>query len=428
MQDRYLEKEYKVSRGAYKAQCAFDYFIALLVSDAFLAKLLKHIGIGDALTGVISSLITITFLFQLAALVFAERVRSVKRTVIVLDTLSQISFTLLFLVPFFPLTYKGRAAAVVIFILFGYILLYLNNNIAYKWGNSFVDPEKRSVYSAEKEMISLISGIAFTLTVGFIVDGFEKGGRLRTAFIFMACCMAVVTALNFVSLSLIKDAPIFSGGAVKKSARLVLKNTFGNPKFRKVIIVCAVSEFARYLTFGFLGTFKTLDLGFSLGQVQIINTAAYLTQFAMSRPIGMYSDRRSYAKGYTLASVIGTVGYVFTAFASPASRWCVIIGTILYQVSLAGTFQNSYCMAYYFSDPDYVLEAMAVNNSVKGTSGFLASLIGGRVLSAVQANGDRVLGVSLYGQQLTAAFSALLTAAAAIYSAAVVEKLKGTKQ
>ena len=48
-------------------QAAFEYFIAILVSDAYLAKLLTHIGLDDSLIGIIASLISAAFLFQLTA-------------------------------------------------------------------------------------------------------------------------------------------------------------------------------------------------------------------------------------------------------------------------------------------------------------------------------------------------------------------------
>ena len=62
-------KGYKVSRTAYIAQSTFDYFISLLVTDAFLAKLLSSMGIADSVIGIISSLISFAFLFQFSVII-----------------------------------------------------------------------------------------------------------------------------------------------------------------------------------------------------------------------------------------------------------------------------------------------------------------------------------------------------------------------
>ena len=94
--------EYKRSRGAYIVQSTAEYFVSLLVADAFLAKLLTSIGISDALTGIISSFITIAFVIQLVS-IFVIRLRiSTKILVTTLDTTSIFFFMFLFLVPFLP--------------------------------------------------------------------------------------------------------------------------------------------------------------------------------------------------------------------------------------------------------------------------------------------------------------------------------------
>ena len=98
----YQSPDYRRSRAAYVAQCATEYFVALLVTDAFLAKLLAYVGISDALVGVISSFITLAFVVQLATILLVRARVSVKSLVLTLDTLSIGFFTLLYLVPFLP--------------------------------------------------------------------------------------------------------------------------------------------------------------------------------------------------------------------------------------------------------------------------------------------------------------------------------------
>lgn len=70
--DIFSTPDYKRTRKAYVAECTFEYFVSLLVTDAYLSSLLHHMGISDALIGIISSLISFAFLFQLFAL-FAVR-------------------------------------------------------------------------------------------------------------------------------------------------------------------------------------------------------------------------------------------------------------------------------------------------------------------------------------------------------------------
>lgn len=422
----FATKAYRVSRGAYHAQCAFDYFIALLVSDAFLAKLLTYIGLSDAATGIISSIISVAFLFQLLSLGFAGRIKSVKKTVITLDTLSQFFFLCLFLLPFLKIGYSAKAALVFVTIITAYLFLYLNNNIAYRWGNAFVDPEKRGTFSAVKEMISLLSGVVFTLFVGYMVDGFEAAGKPETGFLFIVGCMAVVMVLNFISLTLFKDIPIAANRSQKHFGE-IMQHTLGDRKMRNVIIMVALFGISTLSVSGFMGTFKTEDLGFSLGQVQVINTVACLARFAVSVPFGKYSDKKGYHKGFRTALVILLISYGFGLFATPATRWCIVVYSVLQHISMAGLGQNMYNLAYYYADGDYILEAMAVNNSVKGVVGFFASLVSGAVLNFVQSR-NLTLGMMQYGQQWLMVIAALFAAAALLFNIKVVSKQKGVKQ
>ena len=82
------------------AQCAFEYFISLLVTDAFLAKLLAYIGISDSLIGIISSFISMAFVIQLMSIFLMRLKVSTKKLVMIFDTLS-IFFFMFFNFAFF---------------------------------------------------------------------------------------------------------------------------------------------------------------------------------------------------------------------------------------------------------------------------------------------------------------------------------------
>ena len=61
----YDSKEYKKSRFAYMMECTFEYFVTLLIADAYLSNLLTAIGMSDSMIGTVSSLASLAFIFQL---------------------------------------------------------------------------------------------------------------------------------------------------------------------------------------------------------------------------------------------------------------------------------------------------------------------------------------------------------------------------
>ncbi len=415
MDNIFDSREYKTSRRAYSAQCMFEYFISLLSTDAFLAKLLKDIGLSDALTGIVSSIISFAFLFQLMSIPLVGRIKSVKKSMIGLDTASQVLFAAMYLIPFLPFGVNAKAAAVTVTVILAYLTLYLNSSICYKWGNSFVSPDGRGLFSAIKEMVSLLGGMFFTLGAGLITDRFESRNNLHGAFVFLSAAMLVICVFNFICLYLMKDIQL-SESKTRKSLKKTAVVLFKNKKCRDVVILTSAAEIAKYITIGFMGTYKTGELGFSVGQIQLINIASNLGRFAVSRPFGIYSDKKSYADGYFLGTIILLAAFITGIFISPKTRFLIIVFMMLYNISAAGTGQNTFSMMYKAVDDEYIMPAMSVSNSARGILGFCASLVGSAILTRVQNNGNSVCGAAVYGQQILCAVSAILTAAVLIFN------------
>ena len=95
IKDVYSSAEYRKTRIAYISEVTFEYFVSLLVTDAYLANLLRYMGIGDGMIGIISSLISFAFLFQLVAVVAVKHIVNVKRTAIFFHFASKILLFLL---------------------------------------------------------------------------------------------------------------------------------------------------------------------------------------------------------------------------------------------------------------------------------------------------------------------------------------------
>lgn len=416
---------YVRSRRAYTLECAFEYFVALMVTDAFLANLLSHMGIEDAVVGIISSLISLAFLFQLAAILMVQRIRNVKRIAVSVHSIGQLFFMLLFLLPFINIPAPVRTAAVILCVMLGYFGNYTVTSVIFKWGNTFVDPATRANFAGTKEMISLLSGMVVSLCVGRAVDSFSAAGNLEGGFLFISAVILLSTLADFICLMLMQNP---SGTAAPKTdvkpfwqvVRLLLKNK----SFVCVVILGALIYTAIYMTTGFMGIYKTKDLLLSVGVVQLINIAGCLARFFLTKPIARYADRQSYAKGIKLGMWIAVVGFALNVFTAPGSWWMVIVFTLIYNVSSAGTGQNMYNIIYSYVPEEYFVEASAIKNSVAGLCGFGASVVGGLILDAVQANGNQLCGIPLHGQQLLSAISALIFVVAIIFVSRVLEKQK----
>ena len=421
----YASAAYRRSRNAYRLECTFEYFVSLLVADAFLAKLLSSLGMSDGLIGIISSFITLAFLFQLFSVFVVDRITNTKRFVILFHSLSQFFFMSLYLIPFLPFAKEYRHALVVVCVLLAYFGNYFVTSVIFKWGNSFVDPHKRGAFSAGKEMISLASGIVMTLILGHTMDAFEAADNLTGGFIFAAIAILIFSTCDFICLMLIKnDIKAPAEKRERLPLREVMKNTLGNRNFRSVIYLTILWDVARYISVGFLGTYRVGELAFAVGTVQIINMIGNAGRFALSRPFGKFSDKYSYARGIELALLLAAIGFGFMIFTSPTSRWLVVGYTLFFSMSMAGLNQNLMNITYSYVDSKYFVQASALKNSIGGLFGFGASLLGSRILTSIQANGNTVFGLPLYGQQLLSAISVILLVVALLFTHFVIAKQK----
>ncbi len=146
----YESPEYKRSRNAYLMQCAFEYFVAIIVGGSFLTKLLGYVGFNDAAIGIISSLISLTCVFQLLSMLVVQKICNTKKYSMTLQALGRLLFMSLYLIPFLPFAKEYRGVLIVAGIVLAYLCYYLATSVTFKWGNSFLDPTKRASFSAVK--------------------------------------------------------------------------------------------------------------------------------------------------------------------------------------------------------------------------------------------------------------------------------------
>lgn len=421
--DLYSSKDHKRSRKAYIIECMFEYFVALAVTDAFLAKLLKSIGASDALCGIISSFISLAMLFQLFSLFIVGKITNTKKTAVIIHGISQFLFTALYLIPFLPFDDAYKRPVFIICMLAAYFGNYVMTSVIFKWGMSFVDPGRRARYSSVKEMVSLASGIIVSLALGAVIDKFDSTGNVRSGFAFTAVCMAIFSACDFICLLLIKNEK----KAEKKEREPLLptlKHIFKNREYMRVLLIHCLFNAAVYTTLGFMGTYKQEELAYTVGQIQIINVLGVVGRFIASRPFGKFSDKHSYYTGIMLALTILAVGFAVNMFAAPGTRWLVILYTLLYNVSCAGTSQNLLNITYSYVPEKYFVQATVIKSSISGVVGFLATVVSGRLLTAVQAGGNTLFGMTVYSQQIQSALSLLIVSITFVYMFIQMKKMK----
>ena len=394
-------------------------------AGAFLATLLTTMGISDAATGIISSLISFSYLFQLLSILIVQRIRNVKKVAVPIHCIGQTFFMILYLLPFLNIPQKWCAIIVTACIMMAYCCKYLVTSVIFNWGNAYVDPAHRANFAASKEIVSLLTGIIVSVSVGYTFDRFVEHDNIYGAFIFTAVTMLVINVGDFTCLMIMKNQKRENKDQERTEPFIeVIKKLFKNKGFVCTVITHSLHSFATYMTIGFMGTYKIKELALTVGTVELISIAASLCRAIVSKPFARYADKRSYASGITLGMTICALGYLINVFTAPSTWWLVIIYTALYDISCAGTSQNLLNIPYSYVDRKYFVEASAIKASISGLCGFGASLIGSAILSTMQQNGNTLFGITVYGQQVLSAISFVIAIIGIIFVKLVLEKQK----
>jgi len=244
---------------------------------------------------------------------------------------------------------------------------------------------------------------------------------------FIAGALLYLAICNFACLSIMKNMEKEPQEQSLKF-RDVIKNTFCNKGFISITVLTVLWNIAQGTTIGFLGIYKTKELAFSIATIQIINIVGNAARVVISRPLGRYSDKTSFAKGIKLAVMLAGAAFLINSFTTPETRWLIVVYTILHSCCIAGTNQNMYNITYSYVPKEYFSQALAIKNCIGGLFGFAASLVSGKIVAAVQANSYTIFGIRIYAQQVLSFISFLVCMLIIVYITLVVEKQRIVKQ
>ncbi len=400
-------KDYKRSRLLYHMEAMLEYLIALLFSGSFLAYLTNSLGISDSLTGIISSVISLGCLFQLLSLLI--RRDRVKRLVICLSVLNQLLFMLLYLLPLGDRIPSGVKVVLFVVLIIGAYLLY---NLAFpkkiSWLMSLVPDAERGKFTAVKEIISLAVGIAFTLTMGEVVDRLDAAGNQRAVFITGAVTIFILMIFHTLCMGFSieperKDHPT-------PRLREGIRHIWQNRQLRCVVIVFLLYHLSAGSSSPFYGSYQIKELGLSQTVIWILAACGSLARVIVSIPMGKYADKMGFAKALRLSLVILGLSYLSITLANPQTGLiCFLLYYVLTGIAMSGIGSAMMNLVFDYVKLEERADALAITQAVGGVAGFCTTLCVSPLVSMIQGNGNRFLGLPIYAQQVTAVMAVVFT-------------------
>ena len=420
-------KQRRLSQGAYIAEAALEYFISIMITGAYLTNLLNDIGFSTAAQTVISSLVTMTFSAELFSVLLIHKTSSVKRWVTAWNLFNQMLFALMYFTPFFNIPTGIKSAVFLFLLIAGSMIEHSIIPFRTTWHMSNVDNGHRGVFTAKKEIVSLIGGVIFSFIMGQIIDAYEAAGNMNGSFIAGGITIIGLAILHFISMCLIKDnhieaeyehKPFFEG--LKDS----LKVTILDKSYRRVVVVFVLYYVASASAYSF-GAFQRNTLGFSMTFIAVLTLLYSVVRSFFSIPFGKYADKHSWEKMLRICVIIAAAGFFINTFSTPETgKITYTVYYMIYAISMAGI--NSGILNLTF---DYVKEenrsvAIGWKSAIGGVAGFLTSCIESVFIEKIESNGNQIFGITVYPQQLLSLVSAIILIILAIFLYKVVRNQK----
>ncbi len=416
MQDRIRQ-----SRLLYVLEAALEYFIAIAVGTVYLAKITAAIGMSDALTGILSAFVSLGCGFQLFA-VFLVNKHPVKRWVTGGHIVSQLLFACVYFIPLTDLAKTGKAVLLVVVLLTAHLLHNIINAPKTNWFMSLVEDGQRGRFTATKEIVSLLGGIAFTYALGAVMDGFEARGNIRGAFAVCGVGICLLMVLHSLTLLFSVEKPQAKEPvSVKQSLGALLRSK----ALPQIILVSVLWNVANYATLSFTGSYQTKELAFTTTFSSLVIMAGSLVRAAISPAMGRFADRCSFRRMLSLCILIETVAFAVNSFTVPANgKLLYPVYYILYCIGMAGINSTTINLIYDYVEEDRRTSALALQQTCAGLCGFLTVLLLSPLVERMQASAPTLGGRPLYAQQLLSLISCGVTLLLFLYVNTVIKRLK----
>lgn len=390
---------YKRTRLMYIIEAALEYFFSLMLTGAYIAKVASSIGMSDNLVGILTSASTLGCTFQLFALFLGNK-KPVKHWVLVSHTINQLFFTAVWLIPIFDLPNEFKTVLFFVALLGGWIINHVINSPKISWFMSSVDDRKRGSFTAKKEMVSLISGMAFTLTMSAIIDHLEANNNMRAAFLVGGLTMLGLTIAHSLTLILSYERPAKKNELQAKTMDSI-KALLKNRELRFLLVFTTLATMASSAAYPFFGTYQNKELGFSLTFISIIGIVHVAVRCVAGILLGKYADRTSFAHMLNIAYLFAISGYIVMIFTRPENgRWMfTLFYTVFFAIFQAGHGNGVMNLIYSTVEKHQRTGAFALYNAISGIAGFLTTLLCSTIVTAIQENDNTVFGMNMYAQQ-----------------------------
>ena len=411
MQKNFSRDENRFARFCYIIEAALEYFISILVSGAYLARITTSLGFSDGLTGILSSFVSLGCVFQLGSIGLFRKVHRIKPTIVSFSVICQLMFAFMYLIPGAAFSQTLKTGLFLLCFCGGHIVSQLISPQKTSWLMGFVDDGARGRFCSTNQVVSLLSGMLYTYLVGVAIDTLEAAGRQETAFILGGATLFGLMLLHTLSL-----LPVREKSSAQQAGIGSLTALLRDKMFIRIVLINIFWAITNYCATPFYGAYQIKELGFSMTFISILGIMASIVRTLVTPLFGRYADKHSFSRMVILGFAIVGVSFLINTFTVPANgKIFYTIHHCLYAISMGSIGTAMTNLIYDHVKGDARRDALAISSSLSGGAGFATTCLMSPVVSLIQKNGNRMLGMQIYPAQFVSFISFILTALLVAY-------------
>ncbi len=428
------KQDMKSSRIYYTTADSAAQTIVQLAGGTFLAALMSDSGISDANIGIITSLTSFAALIQLFLINYFKRIKKYK-FLVTITSLQRILFAGLYFIPLLMISDTFKAVLIVLLYFVGQVFVQIGTPASQDWIASLVPSRLRGKYFSIKDSVAVFVVSSLMLVCGVILDYFKKV-NLHTGFIIIGIIIFLLTLINVIGLSLMKEPKLsyvnedgkeMHGRLAKRAKENTpeeqrqsilseISEAFHDRRFRKAFTTQCLYTLAFYICAPFNASYQINDLKLPYTFLMVIGFIFNLYRIYIMPRLGRMADKYGMGKllRYTLLAL--GLNFLTVAFTMPFNAYpLTVLASFLSSTAWAFVGIGLFGIQLDFYRSDKRMIWLTLTSSVAGLLGFLTSIVGGRLLDALQKADLQILGQKLYAQQILNLIGFLIIVCATFY-------------
>jgi len=435
------EKQLRTNRISYIFEAALEYFIDIMIKTTFITALLMNLGVSQGNAGRITSFASFAFIAQFFSVMFINPGNHVKKMSTVIHLINQLMFVFMYVMPIVNMPSSMKILVVAGLYLIGNLLHYTVFPFKFDWMMSYVEDKKRGVFSANKEIVSLLGGIIFSNSMGMVIDHFKEIGQEEVGFVISAFTILVLCILHLVTLLIVRDPIGYHGIDYGHQKAMGVRDIFGitifDKKFSKIVILDILWHIGTGISTAFFAIYAQESMEIKVLTITVITACSSLLRVLVSELFGKIADNTSWANMLSISFCIGALAFLVFSFANPGNCFDIkvfgmelrlnifhILYLLLHAVFMAGSNSGMTNITFDYVSHENRRYALGIKSAIGGLIAFLVTFIVGFFVDAYPNGVFKLFGMPIYTQQILSFGTFVVFIIIVIYIKKVIMKMK----